>query len=235
MIKKSILGILNKLVLFFNDKIKIKSKSPADFYFEDVSKQSYIFFQKYIENSFVFSNDNSIREFSINQSTKKFDNKNLFLEFGVYKGYSTNLFAKCLKNKKIDIHGFDSFQGLKDEWITDEYNPPGTFNNKKKQPKVESNVKLISGWIEETLEKFLIENNKNIAFIHFDMDTYNSTNFVLKEIKNRLQKGTIILFDEYYGFPNWQKYEYKALKENIDKENFKYIAFGNRQACIEII
>jgi hypothetical protein len=50
-----------------------------------------------------------------------------------------------------------------------------------------------------------------------------------------LQKGTIILFDEYYGFPNWQKYEYKALKENIDKENFRYIAFGNRQACIEII
>ena len=70
MIKKNILNILNKLVLFFNDKIKIKSKSPADFYFEDVSKQSYIFFQKYIENSFVFSNDNSIREFAINQSIK---------------------------------------------------------------------------------------------------------------------------------------------------------------------
>ena len=39
----------------------------------------------------------------------------------------------------------------------------------------------------------------------------------LKLIKNKFQPGTIILFDEFYGFPNWEKYEYKAFKEEIEE------------------
>ena len=76
---------------------------------------------------------------------------------------------------------------------------------------------------------------KKIAFVHFDMDTYNSTSHVLKIIKDKFQSGTIILFDEFYGFPNWEKYEFKALEEELDKKTYKYIAFGSRQACIQII
>ena len=47
---------------------------------------------------------------------------------------------------------------------------------------------LIDGWVEETLDKFLIENNNVIAFVHFDLDTYNSTSYVLKKLKKKLQK-----------------------------------------------
>jgi len=39
----------------------------------------------------------------------------------------------------------------------------------------------------------------------------------LKLLKNNFQPGTIILFDEFYGFPNWEKYEYKAFKEEIEE------------------
>ena len=56
----------------------------------------------------------------------------------------------------------------------------------------------------------------------------------LKTLKENIQPGTIILFDEFYGFPNWEKYEYRAFKEEINEKGFKYIAFGTRQACIEI-
>ena len=41
-----------------------------------------------------FSNDDSIRSFAINEASKKFNKDNLFLEFGVFKGDSINLFAK---------------------------------------------------------------------------------------------------------------------------------------------
>ena len=84
-------------------------------------------------------------------------------------------------------------------------------------------------------EKLFIKKFKKIAFIHFDLDTYNSTSFVLKKIKNFLQPGSIILFDEFYGFPNWEKYEYKAFKEEFEENKFKYIAFSSRQACIKIL
>tara|TARA_Y100000816_G_scaffold255623_1_gene208561 strand:+ start:1668 stop:2381 length:714 start_codon:yes stop_codon:yes gene_type:complete len=237
MIKNFLLKILSKLILFFNNKLKVKLQpaSPADLYFQEVSKNCYDIFKDHFKESFVFADDNSIREFAINEAIKKFDKENLFLEFGVFKGDSINLFAKNLKKRNAEILGFDSFKGLRDEWMTEEFNPPGTFDLKGKKPKVENNVKLIDGWVEDTLKNFLSNNSKKIAFIHFDLDTYKSTSIVLKLIKNLLQPGTIILFDEFYGFPNWEKYEFKAFKEEIAENKFKYIAFGTRQACIKII
>ncbi len=237
MIKNYLLNILKKFIIFLNNKLKIKPQplSPAELYFEDVAKNSYENFKSYFKNSYIFSDDNSIRSFAINEAVKQFDKESLFLEFGVFKGDSINLFAKSLEKINAQIYGFDSFEGLKNEWMTEEFNPPGTFDLKGKKPKVKSNVKLIDGWVEETIENFFSENAKKIAFVHFDLDTYESTSFVLKSIKKNLQSGTIILFDEFYGFPNWEKYEYKAFIEEIEKEKFKYIAFGTRQACIKII
>lgn len=237
MIKKLILSTLRKLIVFLNVRLKIKKHppSPPDYYFSEVSKNSYDYFKKYFDKAYVFSDDNSIRRFSISKAAKNFDNSNLFLEFGVFKGDSINLFANVLKEKNIKIYGFDSFKGLKDEWMTEEYNPVGTFNVKGKKPKTEKNVELIDGWVEDTVKKFITNTNKKIAFVHFDMDTYNSTSYVLKLIKNNFQSGTVILFDEFYGFPNWEKYEFKALKEQLNENSFQYIAFGTRQACIQII
>ena len=237
MIKNLILKIFRKVIIFLNNnrKAKIQPKAPTDFYFEEVAKNSYDAFKEHFKESFIYSSDNSIREYAINEAIKKFDNNNLFLEFGVYKGDSINLFAKNLKKINARIFGFDSFKGLRDEWITDEYNPSGTFNLKGQKPKTESNVELIDGWVEDTVNTFLSQNQKKIAFIHFDMDAYKSTSFVLKKIKDIAQPGTIILFDEFYGFPNWEKYEFKALQEQFNSKDFKYIAFGTRQACIEIV
>ena len=237
MIKNYLLKILKKLIIFFNSRLKVKVQpsSPAELYHADVAKNSYETFKNYFKDSYVFSDDNSIRSFAINEAIKKFDKESLFLEFGVFKGDSINLFAEKLKKIDAEIFGFDSFKGLKDEWMTEEFNPPGTFDLKGKKPKVERNVKLIDGWVEETAKNFLSRNSKKIAFIHFDMDTYKSTSFVLKLVKNNFQAGTIILFDQFYGFPNWEKYEYKAFKEEIEENKFKFIAFGSRQACIKIV
>lgn len=237
MIKKLILSQLKKLIIFANGWLKIKKHplTPPDLYYSDVSKNCYEYFKKYFKEAYIFSEDDSIRKFSIIQAIKNFNENNLFLEFGVFKGDSINLFAKILKKKNMKIYGFDAFKGLKDEWMTEDYNPSGTFDLKGKKPKTEKNVELIDGWVENTVEKFFSNNKKKIAFIHFDMDTYNSTLFVLKIIKSQLQPGTVILFDEFYGFPNWEKYEFRALQEVLDGKSYKYIAFGTRQACIQII
>ena len=237
MIKNYLLKTLKKLIVFFNNRLKIKVQpsSPADLYHEDVAKNSYETFKNYFKDCYVFSDDSSIRSFAINEAIKKFGKESLFLEFGVFKGDSINLFAKKLRKIKAEIIGFDSFKGLKDEWMTEEFNPPGTFDLKGKKPRVEENVRLIDGWVEETAKDFLSKNSKKIAFIHFDLDTYNSTSFVLKSLKKDFQPGTIILFDEFYGFPNWEKYEYRAFKEEIEENKFKFIAFGTRQACIKIV
>ena len=237
MLKNFFLNKLRRLISFYNSRLKIKTQalSPPDLYYAEVSKNSYEYFKKYFKDSYIYSEDESIRRFAINEAIKRFTNKDLFLEFGVFKGDSINLFSESLNKIDAKIYGFDAFKGLKDEWVTEEYNPAGTFDLKGVKPKVKNNVQLVDGWVEDTVKNFLSNNNKKISFVHFDLDTYESTLYVLKLIKNKFQSGTIILFDEFYGFPNWEKYEYKAFKEEIEENSFKYIAFGTRQACIQII
>ena len=155
-----LLGILKKLLEFANNILKVKSqsKSPAELYLDTVSKESYEIFKDEFKNSYVFTDDDSIRTFAINEAIKKFSKEKLFLEFGVYKGNSINLFAKYLKNIDAKIYGFDSFVGLKDEWITNNFHAKGHFNLDKNKPKILSNIELIDGWVEDTIDNFIEKN-----------------------------------------------------------------------------
>ena len=66
------------------------------------------------------------------------------------------------------------------------------------------------------------------------MDNYAPTKHVLTHIKSKLKKGSIIIFDEFYGYPNWKNHEFKALQETFEREKYDYIGFSSRQAVIKI-
>ena len=98
------------------------------------------------------------------------------------------------------------------------------------------NVKLIKGKVQETLDQFLKDKtDKKIVFVHLDMDTYASTKYALNKIKPFLQKGSVLLFDEFYGYPNWQQEEYKAFSEVFNEKEYKYIAFCASEVAVEIL
>ena len=94
----------------------------------------------------------------------------LILEFGVYNGTSINMMSSIFKNQSV--YGFDSFVGFPDDGRTDWQHD---FSREGKMPKVNSNVKLVKGWFNESLPKFLSEHNEPVAFIHIDCDLYSST------------------------------------------------------------
>ena len=72
-------------------------------------------------------------------------------EFGVWKGESINFFARnCPKAK---IFGFDSFEGLEEDWHGTRIKK-GFFSTNGQLPKCERNVSLIKGWFEDTLPNF---------------------------------------------------------------------------------
>ena len=137
-------------------------------------------------------------------------------------------------NKKI--YGFDSFEGLKEDWVGTSVTK-GTFDLKKEIPKLENNVVPIAGWIQDTLPPFLKEKNPKINFVHMDVDTYESSKFILEKIKPHLVKGAIILFDELYNFEGWDVGEYKALTEVFNENEYKFISFSTdtAQAAIKIL
>ena len=155
----------------------------------------------------------------------------------MWKGASINFFAKELPN--IRIFGFDSFEGLEEDWYGLSGYKKGTFSTLGKVPKVEKNVKLFSGWFEDTLPDFLKElKTEKILLCHMDADTYKPTKYVLSSLANNFEKGTIIIFDEYFGYTGWRHHEFKAWQEvssDFDLK-YRYIAYtGENHVAVEIL
>jgi hypothetical protein len=235
-IKQKIISVLKFLDL--NTRIKKQTSTPIDYYLDDISIECYEIFKNEIKKSATFLNDEDIRKYSIFKAVEANSDltNNLFLEFGVYNGESINYFSNILKRYNKKIYGFDSFYGLEEDWITTEYHEIATFSLKGKIPKVNDNVFIIQGKVQDTFEDFIIKNKSSkISFMHLDMDTYLPTKFILEKAKPLLTKGSVILFDEFYGYPGWQNQEYKAFNEIFSKNQFEYFAFATRQVAVRII
>lgn len=187
-------------------------------------------FKEHFKKSVLFKDVLKMREYAIKTSLLNDINKeNYYLEFGVWKGESTNTISKYVKQ----LYAFDSFEGLREDWSGTEFEK-SVLSLNKKIPKLNSNVQPIVGWIEDTLDDFLKKHNPKINFVHLDMDTYTPTKFILDRIKPYLVKDAIIIFDELYNYIGWEHGEYKALKEVFKENEFQYKAFNTLTSQVVI-
>jgi len=156
-----------------------------------------------------------------------------YLEFGVFTGGTLRFIAPRIGGRKI--HGFDSFEGLPEGW--------GGFNLGErafdvggKLPRVPSNVELHRGWFDASLPPWLASNPGPVAFVHVDCDLYSSTKTIFDLLGDRFIPGTVILFDEYFNYPNWEKHEFKAFQELVTQRNIKYtyLAYARQQVAVRI-
>ncbi|MBF0560767.1 MAG: class I SAM-dependent methyltransferase [Alphaproteobacteria bacterium] len=147
----------------------------------------------------------------------------LFLEFGVEKGSSSNFIARHLSERgdAATVHAFDSFEGLPDEW-SGTFEKRGKFSLKGKLPPVLPNVELHKGWFCDTIPSFLDKNKEGISLLHVDCDIYSSTKDIFGGLKDRIRQGTIIVFDEYFNYHNWQEHEFKAWQEFVQATDIQY-------------
>ncbi len=201
----------------------VNSKYAYNKFREEELESSYAYFKKYFYNS-IFLKKNDLRKYAIKKALDNDANEeNLFLEFGVYKGESTNFLSTFLKKK---LHAFDSFQGLEEDWLGF-HHAAGDFGGIE-VPKLNKNVNLIFGKIQNTLPEFLIKHkNLKISFIHIDVDNYSTTKFILHNIKTYLNNGAIICFDEFYNYQGWKNGEFKALTETFKDDEFSYKCFAD--------
>ena len=102
----------------------------------------------------------------------------------------------------------------------------GKFTMKGKLPSVPDNVQLHVGWFDRTLPEFLQTTAENVAFLHIDCDIYESTRTVFDILRDRIVRGTVIVFDEYFNYPGWRLHEFKAFQEFIAKRSLKYEYIG---------
>ena len=74
--------------------------------------------------------------------------------------------------------------------------------------------------------------------MNIDCDTYGSTRTIFESLGQHISRGTVIVFDEYFCFPNWREHEYKAFKEYLleSGHEYEYLFFNlhTRQAGVLI-
>ena len=158
----------------------------------------------------------------------------LVAEFGVGWGYSLATIAKhfgggASARASGAVFGFDSFKGLPEAW---RIHPQGDFSTYSTLPRVEG-ASLVAGWFNETIPAFFADPTnapllffdgsddatkaRPARFVHIDCDLYSSTAIVLAYLGPHLRDGTLIVFDEIFGYPGFEEHELRALFEFVER------------------
>ncbi len=200
--------------------------------------QAKLFVEKYLSEAISLTSDAEVLEFA--SHNVKVDG--MFIELGVCTGKTINFIAALNPHKKI--YGFDSFEGLPEDWVrTDKTYPAGSFGfkNPDQLPPVLHNVELVKGWFKDTLPQFLKTHGSGepVAFLHVDSDIYSSAATAFIILGPRIGPGTIIVFDELYNYPGYENHEFKAFQEFLSKSGFgaRYLAYNqnHEQVAIQVI
>lgn len=156
----------------------------------------------------------------------------LYLEFGVYQGAAIRQWSELFKNSATRLHGFDSFEGLPEQWDdhSGSYLRRGYFSTQGDIPHIpDDRVRFFKGWFQNTLPKYdFIESPVLVIFL--DADLYSSTSYVLNALRSHIKPGTIIYFDEF-----WDRYhEMKAFEEFLTETgmHFELLAIANGMRCV---
>jgi|GEM_PF-873836 O-methyltransferase len=158
-----------------------------------------------------------------------------YMEFGVYQGASLRMWCQANTHPDSRFFGFDSFEGLPEDWSP--AHPKGTFTTLGKLPQIaDSRVQFVVGWYQRSLSGFLAEYRPkgNQIIIHNDSDLYSSTLYCLTALDRIINQGTIIVFDEFDAVLD----EYRALTSysSAYTRTYKIVGAtrGFRQVAVEI-
>jgi len=123
-----------------------------------------------------------------------------YLEFGVREGDSLFKWSTINTHPNSRFIGFDSFEGIPEDWasVTGEA-PKGSFSVGGVIPQTnDCRIRFVKGWFNETLRPFLQEFRPcSRLVIHNDGDLFSSTLFTLATLDPILQRGSILIFDEF--------------------------------------
>jgi hypothetical protein len=134
----------------------------------------------------------------------------LYLEFGVFQGGTTRYWSSRLKHPGTKLHGFDSFEGLPEDWPEVKRTfEKGHFSTGGAVPVIDDpRVQFFKGWFEETLPSYKVPEHE-VLIVDFDADLYSSTKCVFQYIGPHIVPGSYLYFDEF----NCVQDELRAFRE----------------------
>lgn len=134
-------------------------------------------------------------------------------EFGVFKGSGIFTWVKLMQlfkpNNDFKVVGFDFFEKKdypKFKFYLDKkvqsFHTKGAITQKELMKKCKEwgfkNLKLYAGDVKKTSKKYASEDfGSRIALLYLDVDNYEGTLEILKNLYSKMAKGGVIVFDEY--------------------------------------
>lgn len=148
------------------------------------------------------------------------DKQVLYLEFGVFEGASMRFWSNALKHPSATLHGFDSFEGLPDDFDVNGPYVKGTFDVGGQPPQIaDPRVTFFKGWFDETLATYQVPAHE-VLVLNLDADLYSSTKTVLDTLEPYIVAGTYIYFDDM----SRPEHEPRAFGEFIGRTGKKFEA-----------
>ncbi len=161
-------------------------------------------------------------------------------ECGVFKGSGIFTWVKLMllfkPNNNYKVVGFDLFgskkRKLKFKYKIDKkvqsWHSSKTINQKELSKKCKEwgfkNLKLYAGDVKTTTKRYVKENfGSRIALLYLDVDNYDGTLAILKNLYDKMAKGGLIAFDEY-GFKGHGESE--AVDKFFKKKKIKLRSFN---------
>jgi Methyltransferase domain len=220
------------------DETPRSGPSVLDLCLQDAVRDSYETFRDHMPGAMLFPRKAALRRHALAQALSgPLAATGFYAEFGVWRGQGVNLFARDLAPHGLRIAGFDSFEGLEEDWTGQHKGRErGGYSTDGVLPEVEGNVDLVKGWVQDTLPGWLSARpGQAVAFAHLDMDTYTPTAFALAALQDRIVPGTVLVFDELYGYPGWRQHEWRALTETVGTDGLRWLSFSDQAAAALVI
>jgi hypothetical protein len=140
----------------------------------------------------------------------------LYLEFGVFRGRTTRYWSARLRNPNTRLHGFDSFEGLPEQWAGQASGR--IFNAEGEIPVLpDPRVQFFKGWFDQSLPTYVVPDH-DVLILILDADLYSSTSYVLRRMRGYIRPGTLIYFDEM----NHVEHEPKAFHEFMSETGLTF-------------
>jgi hypothetical protein len=145
------------------------------------------------------------------------DKQVLYLEFGTARGESIKYWSKLLRNPRSHLHGFDSFLGLPHDWSL-EGHARGYFSTEGIPPQIDDpRVEFFAGWFEDTLPRYRWPDHEALV-VMMDADLYSSTATALAFVREKLQPGSYLYFDQFHHRCD----ELRAFAELLEEHQLRF-------------
>jgi hypothetical protein len=157
-----------------------------------------------------------------------------YFEFGVASGVSFKWWLENNRHADSQFFGFDTFEGLPENW--------GGFYQKGAMshgiPDIsDERAKFYKGLFQDTLVPFIEDHQAFLKLpvrkvIHLDADLFTATLFTLSQLYPYLNKGDILIYDEFSvanhefkAMDLFQEVFYVKCKPVFAQNNFYQVAF----------